>query len=167
MIIRSGGNRVAVLGVGALLAAAVFAGCGGSDSGELSKDEFIVQADQICAELNATAKADQEEFQTLLDQGDFEAAADNFDQTAAANEEALTQFEGLEAPAEDQATIDEWTQIGRDQLVLAEEFSAALRAQDIDTINAIGPEVEGLDADSDAIADEYGMVDCGSAGNAS
>ena len=167
MIIRSGSNRLAVLGVGALVAAAVFTGCGGDDSGELSKDEFIAQADQICAELNATAKADQEEFQTLLDQGDFEAAADNFDQTAATSEDALAQLEELVPPAEDQATIDEWTAILNEQPALTDEFSAALRIQDIDTINAIGPEVEGLDADSDAIADEYGMVDCGSAGNAS
>jgi len=167
MIIRSGGNRVAVLGVGALLAAAVFAGCGGSDSGELSKDEFIVQADQICAELNATAKADQEEFQTLLDQGDFEAAADNFDQTAATSEEALAQIEELAPPAEDQATIDEWLAILNEQPALTEEFSAALRAQEIGTINALAPEVERLTAESDAIADDYGMVDCGSAGNAS
>jgi hypothetical protein len=167
MISRSGGNRLAVIGVAALLAAGVFVGCGGSDSGELSKDEFIAQADEICAEFNDQAKADQEEFQALLDAGDFEGAADNFDQTAAANEEALTEFEALEPPAEDQETIDEWTQIGRDQLEIADEFSAALRAQDAATIESLGVEVQDLDAQSDQIADDYGMVDCGSAGSES
>jgi hypothetical protein len=166
MIIRSGGNRLAVLGVGALLAAAVFAGCGGGDdSGELSKDEFIAQADQICADLNETAKADQEEFQALLDQGDLMAAADNFDQTAATSADALAELEALVPPAEDQATIDEWLEILNEQPRLTDEFSAALRAGDVDRIDAIGPEVQSLDAESDAIADEYGMVDCGSAGN--
>jgi hypothetical protein len=161
----SGSNRIAVIGVAAVLAAAAVAGCGGDDSGELTKDDYIAQADQICADFNETANADQEEFQSLLDQGDFEAAADNFDQTAADSEAALAELEALEPPAEDQATIDEWLAILNEQPALAEEFSTALRAQDVQAINALGPEVQRLDADSDAIADEYGMVDCGSAGN--
>ena len=165
MIIRSGGSRLAVIGVGALLAAAVFAGCGGDDSGELSKEDYIAQADEICAEFNESSTADQEEFQALLDEGDFEGAADSFDQTAADSEAALADLEALVPPAEDQATIDEWLAILGEQPVITAEFSAALRAQDFDAINAIGPEVEALDAESDAIADEYGMVDCGSAGN--
>jgi hypothetical protein len=32
--------------------------------------------------IHETARAEQEEFEALLDQGDFEAAADSFDQTA-------------------------------------------------------------------------------------
>jgi hypothetical protein len=151
--------------VAAVLAAAAVAGCGGDDSGELSKDEFIAQADQICADFNESADADQQEFESLLDQGDFEAAADSFDQTAADSEEALAELEALPPPAEDQETIDEWLAILGKQPALAQEFSDALRARDVQAINALGPEVQRLDADSDAIADEYGMVDCGSAGN--
>ena len=165
MNVVPGGSRLAVIGIGALLAAAAVAGCGGDDSGELSKDEFIAQADQICADFNASADADQQEFESLLDQGDFEAAADSFDQTAADSEVALADLEALEPPAEDQATIDEWLAILGEQPGLAEEFSTALRTRDIQAIRALGPEVQRLDADSDAIADEYGMVDCGSAGN--
>ena len=97
MIVRSGGNRLAVVGVGALLAVAAFTGCGGDDSGELGKDEFIAQADEICAEFNETAKANQEEFESLLDQGDFEAAADSFDETAVMSEDALAELEELAA----------------------------------------------------------------------
>jgi hypothetical protein len=37
------------------------------------------------------ARADQQEFQTLITEGDFEGAADNFDQTSATIDEALTQ----------------------------------------------------------------------------
>jgi hypothetical protein len=151
--------------VAAVLAAAAVAGCGGDDSGELSKDEFIAQADQICADFNESADADQQEFESLLDQGDFEAAADSFDQTAADSEEALAELEALQPPAEDQETIDEWLAILGEQPALAQEFSDALRAEDVQAINALGPEVQRLDADSDAIADEYGLVDCGSAGN--
>jgi hypothetical protein len=165
MIRRSGGTRIAAIGVAAVLAAAAVAGCGGDDSGELSKDEFIAQADQICADFNESADADQQEFESLLDQGDFEAAADSFDQTAADSEEALAELEALQPPAEDQETIDEWLAILGEQPALAQEFSDALRAEDVQAINALGPEVQRLDADSDAIADEYGLVDCGSAGN--
>lgn len=165
MIIRSGGNRLVAIGVGTLLVAAVFTGCGGDDSGELSKDEFIAQADQICAEFNEAADADQNEFESLLDQGDFEAAADRFDETAAASEDAHAELGELVPPAEDQATIDEWLAILGEQPALTKEFSVALRAQDFQAIEAMGPEIDSLDADSNEIADDYGMVDCGSEGN--
>ena len=99
-----------------------------------------------------------------LDEGDFEAAADKFDQTAVTSEDGLAQLEELVPLAEDQATIDEWLAILGEQPALTEEFGTALRAEDFNTIKAIGPEVDALDADSNTIADEYGRADCGSAG---
>jgi hypothetical protein len=165
MIMKSGSSRLAVIGAGLVLAAGVIAGCGGDDSSELTKDEFITQADQICADFNAQATADQEEFRALLNQGDFAAAADNFDQTAEANDEALSEIEALQPPAEDQETIDRWIEIGEEQLDLADEFSVALRNEDAQAINALGADVERLTNESNQIADDYGMVDCGSAGD--
>ena len=96
--------------------------------------------------------------------GDFEAAADSFDETADASEDALADLEELVPPTEDQATIDEWSATLGEQPALTEEFSAALRTQDFNAIKAMGPQIDALDADSDAIADDYVMVECGSAG---
>ena len=71
-------TRIASIGVGAVLLAAVFAGCGGSDddSGALSKEDFIAQADQICADSIAESQTREADFTAAIEANDLEAAAD-------------------------------------------------------------------------------------------
>jgi len=165
MTIRT--TRIASIGVGAALLAAAFAGCGGSDgdSGALSKEDFIAQADQICADSIAESKTNEDDFVAAIGANDIETAADIIAANGDLISEGVDQVEALEAPEEDQETIDEFISISREQADLLAELADAVRADDGAAVEEISAEGETIQAESDALADEYGMVDCGSAGN--
>lgn len=165
MSVKSRWIRPVAAGLGVLLAAGTLAACGGDDSGELSKDEFIAQADEICADFSASADERDADFETAIDEGDFASAADQFEGIAAEIEKAIDQIDELEPPAEDRATIDEWLQLGRDQVAVAGDVADAIREEDVEAISAGVAEGERIETEADAIADEYGMSDCGSAGD--
>jgi ketosteroid isomerase-like protein len=159
-------TRVAAIAVGALLLTATFAGCGGSDdgSGALSKEDFIAQADQVCADFSAEAKKTEEAFNTAIQEDDMETAGDLFAANAEQMDVAVEEFADLTPPEADQETIDKFVSLSREQVDAAFELADAIAANDEQAVQAIDEEARGLDAEADLIADEYGMVDCGSAG---
>jgi hypothetical protein len=156
-------TRPVCAGIAILLTAALVSACGGSDGP--SREEFIVDADAICAEFRTTADERTPIFEAAVDRGDFDAAADEFDGITAETEKVIAEIDDLEVPEGDEETIDEWLQLGRDQVVVANEVSDAIRARETEAINAGVAEGEDLSARADEIADDYGMVDCGSAGD--
>jgi hypothetical protein len=162
----SGSTRLASVAVGLVLCGTLFAACGGdSGSDAPSKEDFIAQADQICADYTAGAEAKDAEFQATIDSGDFEGAAVLFEETTAEITTSLDEIEEIGIPEGDEATIEEWIKLGREQVVVAGEIADAIRIEDAPGIRAGLREGEALQAEADTIADEYGMVDCGSAGN--
>jgi len=159
-------HRLALIGAGLVLFTAGFAGCGGDDdSGPLTKDEFIAQADQICADTNASTDANEAEFNSAIQSGDLDAAADLVAESNTEIEDAIGQIEDLDAPEEDQATIDQFLSISNDQIELASKLEGAIRDGDNPELKALGAQADQLQKESDTVADEYGFVDCGSAGN--
>ncbi|HTU14249.1 MAG TPA: hypothetical protein VMF31_03555 [Solirubrobacterales bacterium] len=160
-------NRLAVLGVGAVLLIAGLAGCGGSDddSGGLSKDEFIAQADQICADATAATDANEAEFDSAVQSGDLDAAADLIADSNTTIQDAIDEIAALEPPEDDQATIDEFLSLSDDQADVAGQVEDAIRAGDNETLNELGTQADKLQKESDALADDYGFIDCGSAAN--
>ncbi len=161
-------RRMAAIGVGTVLVAAVFAGCGGSDSdsgGALSKEDFIAQADEICAESDAASDAFGEDFEAAYGAGDFDAAAELIEEADATTSEATDEIKALEPPEEDQATVDELFELTDQQEALVPDLIEAVRAGDNAAVTEVADEAEALDTQTNAIADEYGFVDCGSAGD--
>ena len=159
-------SRLAVIGVGFVLFAAGIAGCGGDDdgdSGPLTKDEFIAQADQICADATASTDAQEEEFNSAIEGEDLEAAADLLTEGNTTVEDAIAEIEALEPPEEDQATVDEFIELSHQQADLGTELADAVRAGDGATIDELSAQANDLEEQSDTLADDYGMVDCGSA----
>ena len=165
MGLSSGGTRLASIAVGFVICGTLFAACGGSDAP--SRDDFIAQADQICADYTASADAKDAEFQATIDSGDFEGAAVLFEEATAEISTSLDEIEEIGAPEGDEETIDEWIALGREQVVIAGDIADAVRAEDAPAIQASLAEGQALRDEADAIADEYGMVDCGSAGDES
>jgi hypothetical protein len=165
MGLSSGGTRFASVALGLVLCGTLFAACGGDSSDAPSKEDFITQADQICADYTASADAKDAEFQAAIDNGDFEGAAVLFEETTAEITTSLDEIEEIGIPEGDEATIEEWIALGREQVVIAGEIADAIRTEDAPGIQAGLREGEALQAEADAIADDYGMVDCGSAGN--
>jgi len=163
-------SRFAAICIGAVLAGAAFVGCGGSDgdSGDaLSKEEYIAQADAICAETSVKSDAAVNEFATAYQSGDFNSAADIIQETGVTTDAALADLKELVPPEEDQETIDSLFEVSDEQSALVADFVEAVRSGDDAAVQAVGVQADELDTQSNQIADDYGFVDCGSAGESS
>ena len=161
-------RRIAALGVGAVLISAAFAGCGGSDdsgSDALSKEDYIAQSDAICADFNEVADASRGDFVDAAQSGDFEAAAGFIEGTDDESAASIEERKALTPPEEDQATMDEMFELIDQQEELVPDLTAAIRANDQQAIQDVSDQGEGIDDQINAIADDYGFVDCGSAGD--
>lgn len=158
-------SRIALVGVGAVLFAAGVAGCGGSDddSGEaLSKDDFIAQANEICAGVNEDLDSLESDFTEASDSGDSEAAADVLRDGTDILAAGVEELKGLTPPEEDQDTIDEWLALNDEQAEASDDLIDAVADEDNAKAEATGKELDDLAAEADPIADEYGFTECGS-----
>ena len=153
--------------IGLVLSGALIAACsgdgGGSDSP--SKEDFIAQADRICADISAESDALVPDVMEAIDQNDFDTVADLYDELATGLSQGLDEIEALGSPEGDEQTIDQWLALGRETVAIAGEIEDLFRAQDTDAVEAALEEGRKIASESDSIADDYGMVDCGSAGN--
>lgn len=139
----------------ALLAALalIAAGCGGSDDADeaLTKEEFITQADEICAagdeEITATAN---EEFGELKEEPPVsEQEAFLADVVAPNYEDQLAQIRELNPPEEDAEQVDEL-------LGALEDLIAQLRDEPTAVLEATEP------PEASTLAQDYGLQNCGS-----
>jgi hypothetical protein len=161
-----GGSRIALVAAGLVVSGVLFIACGGDGGSDSpSKDDFIAQADQICAEFNNDSDARVAEVESLINNGDFDGAADLFLENADLISGALDEIEALGVPEGDEQTVEDWIALGREQAATAEEVAEAIRVEDGAAITAGIEKGDANLAEADAIADEYGMIDCGSAGN--
>lgn len=141
-------KRTALLLPALALALSSLAGCGGSDEEPLTHDEFVTQADKICADGSAdleTAAADLGDAPTEEDISSF------VDDTLVPNlQDQHDAIEDLAAPDDDQDAVD-------------------------DMLSALQDAIDGLDddpsmitgetnpfEDANAAADEVGLSECGS-----
>ena len=161
-------SRVAVASVGLVLVGGTIGGCGGGDSEDesLSKTEYITQVDELCADNNANSAEISAEISSALDAGDNEAAADLVEENTEATIAMIDEIDELNPPEEDQATIDELFAISDEQQALAGDLADTVRAGDQAGTEQVSSELSALSDEFNAIADEYGFVDCGSAGDA-
>jgi len=157
--------RITIAGA-VLLVAGTFAGCGGdSEEESLSKSEFIAQVDTLCAENNDVAAELSDEVGTAYQAGDYEAAADALEQQTDSTVAMVDKVKELTPPEEDQATIDEMLAISDEQQALAGDLVVAVGEGDDASVNQMSEELGSLADEFNVIADDYGFVDCGSAGD--
>jgi hypothetical protein len=152
---KIGGTMLRFAGLALALAAVPLAGCGGDD--EISKEEFIEQADAICAEGGDA----QAEAQSVLE------TATGAEQVASAYEGLAEIFEGvndeidsLGRPEGDGALIDDLSSTQAEAAALVRELAAAVRAEDPVEAEAIGTQFEELRTETDEIVDSYGFEVC-------
>jgi hypothetical protein len=169
------GNVRPVAALGLLLAfALVGAACGGDVA--VSKDEYIAQADAICADANAQFDAIRVEFANLPEPSNVEGfaeplVADFVDQFTAVLEEQVSDVRALPVPEGDEdllATIyDDLEGVAR----AIRELAAAAAAGDLGAIEQLTSQEDqghaGLRvvatafSDLDIRANEYGFTVCG------
>jgi hypothetical protein len=155
--------RFATIGLGAAMLATAFAGCGGGDSDGLAKDDYIAQANQICADFKNGSAENEAAFTEAIQSNDLDAAASAFEKNGEEIGAAVEEFSQIDPPSEDQATIDEFVALSRKQVDLAGETADAIRNNDEQAFKELADESSQADEEADAIADEYGLLGCGSA----
>lgn len=135
--------------------ALIAAGCGGDDGDDggtpLTKEEFITQADEICAtgdeEINATAN---EQFGELEEEPPVDEQEAFLSDVVAPNyEDQLAQIRELSPPEEDAEQIDEL-------LSALEDLIAQLRDEPATVLEATEP------PEASTLAQDYGLQNCGS-----
>ena len=143
--------QIARIVVGALAALLLVGACSG---GELTKEEFIEQADEICAEADEKTQ-DLEQPQSAAELGDF------VEQARSITIELLDDIRALEPPAEDQEQIDTMLSKIEEAIDFLPQIEEAARQQDTAEIGRLGQELQATAAEANQIAQEYGLQQCG------
>lgn len=152
---------------GAVLAAVALAACGGgSDEGDVSREEFIAEADAICARYATDSAALEQSFNQALGSSDLEAAAQDFEDQVSQVTAMLDELEGLTPPVADQTTYDQLIAVGRQRVEVAQEAADAIASGDKETMIAAGKEGSTLAGQYYQQADSFGFDACGSGGGA-
>ena len=136
--------RLAVL----LASTAVAAGCGGGAE-ELSKEEFIAQADAICA-------VQQEQLDAVTALQDPERESERI----AISEKTLEELRALPPPQGDEEAVDEVFSGFERSTGLAADYVAALRAGDVEAADAAIAESSLTLAEAVSAAVQYGFTTC-------
>ena len=147
-------KRLTLAGLFVALAAVLAAGCGGGGSKTLSKADYGTKLNQICADLNAKNKeiGEPSSIADIADKGP--QLLDEFDK-------AIAGAKNLKAPDELKDAADRFISLGEQQRDLISQLVDAAKANDEAKINELGPKLDPLDKESNAIAkDQLGAPAC-------
>jgi len=143
-------TRLALLGCVALLAA----GCGGGEAGGLTKEEYVSQLDQICADFNAKQDeiGEPETLEDVVEQGprvqdEFEAAVERIRDLG-------------DPPAEIAEDADRFLEIADESQRLIGDLVEAAEDDDLQRAEEIAEEGGALNDESEEIARELGAESC-------
>ena len=134
-------------------AAILVAGCGGDD--RLTREEFISEADAICEEFD----------QRLEDVPEPESADDveRFaDEARPVIEDGLAELRAFQPPEELEEQWNELMDKNDDALEMLDDLSQAAASADEARIQELSEEASRQDAETDRMAREIGLENCGS-----
>ena len=120
----------------------------------LSKEEFIEQADAVCATVNERT----EELGEPTTQESFPEFARKAKEIT---DEALEDMRALEPPEEDEERIDEMLDAIEKAASFLPEIADAVAENDPERMRDIGLEVQSAAQKASTIAEEYGFEECG------
>jgi len=144
------------------LSALALAACGGDDGGggggePISKQEFIEQADAVCAD---SADAQQEIQANLESATSPDQAAAAYEELADLNQGINDEINALGRPEGDEELIDDLAAKQEQLVVLVDELAAAVRAEDQAEAQSVGEELDALVAEAGEVFDSYGFGVC-------
>jgi hypothetical protein len=153
------------LTVGVALAAG---GCGGdSGSGEVTKEDYLAEADAFCKKENAEAKERNQKLQEIATSAKsedefFEKVMPELEDGTEWTRDKQEEFANIEPPAEDKATIDKINAGNAEALDKLEEIMDAAREKDLEKFTQVAGEAEKIDDRTNQLAQDYGFKECGS-----
>ena len=139
-----------IAGAGVLLLAA----CGGDGGEQLSKDEWLEQADAICAQAD-------EDVEALTEPTKLDEIPEFTDTASEISRDALSNLRALQPPEEDQATVDEMLDLVEQQIEIGEQIGEAAADGDQEEVQRLAAEAEPLENEANEKARQYGLDDCG------
>jgi hypothetical protein len=152
--------RARVLAAAALALAAIAVGCGGGGDGgdgggdRLTQEEFVEQADALCADANQQIGALGEP-QSIQELATFAAEA------VSISEQTLDSLRELNPPEELQAQYDRALELLSEQNALGREVVEAAEDGDTARIEELTAQAEPLEEEADQIAVDLGLETCG------
>jgi hypothetical protein len=136
-----------------LLALVIAAGCGGSGSSRLTRDQYAAKADSICAKYNQQTKA-------LANPSNLSDLADVADKTLPILDHALSDLRKLQPPADEQTTVDQWLAQVENLEGDLKEIRDKARSNDMTGVQAVVPKASEHNAKSNQLATQLGMSVC-------
>lgn len=137
-----------IWGVAVLL---VLTSCGGDG---LTKEEYIEQADQICAEADAKSR----ELQPPKTPAELESFVDKAEKVTG---ELLADLRELEPPEEGKETIDRMLAKIEEAQSHLPDIAEAARTRNTQELGRIAQELQAAAAEANTLAQEYGLETCG------
>jgi hypothetical protein len=128
-----------------------------SDVTALDQDEFVDQADAICAEAYAAVSSVATEESDTTSQ--VSSQRDLY-------ESLIEQLEGLGQPPEDEGTFDDFTQALQRVVDALDKQELAAEREDTAAVDELAVEVDTAVSEAQTAADDYGLKDCAQEGDA-
>lgn len=155
-------TRLAGFATGAVIVAIGIAGCGGGDDEPeaLTKDEFITQANEYCAEFTEQSNASTAEYEDADISKGIEGAADSFQAVADQMGELSGNIDGLGAPEGDEETIDQLVDLSQELSESGSTGAEALRNEDLEAVTEANANSEEIRTEFNQVAADYGLTDC-------
>ncbi len=143
--------RLALVPIAVVLVA--LAGCGGGGGKTLSHDEFVKQANAICADYNSRIKA----LGTPSGISDLVAFAQKAIPIA---KEDVDKFARLKPPKQDAAGATTFVADGRKVIDLITKLEAAAKKGDVAAVQALAKQGQANGAKSQKDAQSVGLAEC-------
>ena len=103
----------------------------------MSQEDFVADANEVCASFSSWSAGKQESFRDALATGDGEAAAVLLIEYERRFDRTLKKIDSLEAPDDDadRKAIDRFLTVGRQQVDLLPDLAAAIEAGDLTLVS--------------------------------
>lgn len=141
----------------ALAATLALAGCGGggggSGSGQLTKDEFVSQANTICKDYRAS-------IDKLGQPSSVEDLVGLAEKAVPIAEDTIAKLHALKPPAELQEDVDAWLASGDANVALLTKLRDAAKAGDVATVTKVGDEGQTNSDKGRELASKLGLTEC-------
>lgn len=136
--------------VGALIASVVVL----ATDGGVSKEEFIDQADAICAQKRA--EADE-----LTDPTDLETTGTFFSQIVPILEDQIAEIRALEAPEDDRDVLEQWLDTQERLVEIFGRAADAASSGDQQGFDEAFADANAAQLESSRLAEDFGFEVCG------
>jgi len=129
---------------------------GASGSAPLSKEEFVSQANSICADVNDQIEA----LQAPPDNAQVSELVPLLTQELAIARDAEAKLEALTPPSELQDERDKLVENTKKEEALADKIIAAAKANDASQAQSLGQQLDALNKQDNSISSSIGLTEC-------